>query len=54
MMQTDEVLVFKQQDSRDGHAKVCPHTSFVDPFAKDDAPERYSIDIRILCVYKKP
>ena len=54
MMQTDEVLVFKQQDSRDGHAKVCPHTSFVDPLAKDDAPERYSIDIRILCVYKKP
>jgi hypothetical protein len=53
MMQTDEVLIFKQQDSRDGFAKVCPHTSFVDPSADHDAPERHSIDIRMICVYKK-
>lgn len=52
-IKTDEVLIFKQQDSRDGLAKVCPHTSFVDPSAAHDAPERHSIDIRMFCVYRK-
>jgi len=52
-MQTDEVLVFKQQDSRDDVAKVCPHTSFIDPTSRADAPERRSIDVRVVCVYPK-
>lgn len=53
MMRTDEVLIFKQQDSRDDVAKVCPHTSFIDPSAEVDVPERHSIDIRMLCVYRE-
>ncbi len=52
-MRTDEVLVFKQQDSRDGVARVCPHTAFIDPTAPGDAPDRRSIDIRMLCVYPR-
>ena len=52
-MQPNEVLVFKQLDSRPGHALVCPHTSFQDPTAKADAPPRQSIDIRMVCVFPK-
>jgi len=52
-MQPDEVLVFKQLDSRPDKALVCPHTSFVDPSARQDARERESIDIRLMCVYPK-
>ena len=52
-MRTDEVLVFKQLDSRPGRPLVCPHTSFVDPTASADAPNRESIDIRFMCVYPK-
>lgn len=52
-MQTDEVLVFKQQDSRPGVARVCPHTAFVDPESPIDAAERRSIDIRMVCVFDK-
>lgn len=52
-MQPHEVLVFKQLDSRPGHALVCPHTSFQDPTAKADAPARQSIDIRMVCVFPK-
>jgi hypothetical protein len=52
-MQPDEVLVFKQMDSRPGRALVCPHTSFHDPTAKADARARESIDIRLVCVFPK-
>ncbi len=52
-MQQDEVLIFKQLDSREGKALVCPHTSFIDPTAADDARERESIDIRFMCVFPK-
>ena len=52
-MQTDEVLVFKQLDSRKDRSLVCPHTSFIDPTAKADAAERESIDIRFMCVFPK-
>jgi hypothetical protein len=52
-MQPHEVLVFKQLDSRPGHALVCPHTSFRDPTAKADARARESIDIRMVCVFPK-
>ena len=53
LMRPDEVLVFKQLDSRPGHAFVCPHTSFEDPTTAPDAPDRRSIDIRFLCVFPK-
>ena len=52
-MQTDEVLVFKQMDSRPDRALVCPHTSFSDPTSPQDARERESIDIRFVCVFPK-
>ena len=52
-MQTDEVLIFKQLDSRADKSLVCPHTSFVDPTAPVDAVARESIDIRIMCVYPR-
>ena len=52
-MQTDEVLVFKQQDSREGVARVCPHTSFVDPTSRQDAPDRHSIEVRVVCAFPK-
>jgi hypothetical protein len=53
-MRPDEVLIFKQLESRPGKAVVCPHASFVDPNSPPDAPERTSIDIRFLCVFPKP
>jgi len=53
-MRPDEVLIFKQLESRPGRAVVCPHASFVDPNSPPDAPERTSIDIRFLCVFPKP
>ena len=52
-MQLNEVLVFKQMDSRSGRAMVCPHTSFHDPTAKSDSRARESIDIRMVCVFPK-
>ncbi|NKB99232.1 MAG: hypothetical protein GKR90_12165 [Pseudomonadales bacterium] len=52
-MQVDEVLVFKQMDTRKDKALVCPHTSFFDPTAASDACERESIDIRMVCVFPK-
>lgn len=52
-MQTDEVLILKQLDSRAGKSQVCPHTSFVDPTAPTDARARQSIDVRFLCIFPK-
>ncbi len=52
-MQTNEILVFKQQDSRSELAQVCPHTSFVDPTAAPDAVERQSVEVRVICVFPK-
>jgi hypothetical protein len=52
-MEVDEVLIFKQLDSRAGRAIVCPHTSFRDPTAAPDARDRESIDIRMVCVFPK-
>ena len=52
-MEVDEVLIFKQLDSRAGRAIVCPHTSFRDPTALPDARDRESIDIRMVCVFPK-
>ena len=52
-MRPDEVLVFKQLDTRANLALVCPHTSFIDPDAPPDAKPRRSIDIRFMCVFPK-
>ena len=50
-MQTDELLLLKQQGTRDGLSKVCPHTSFDDPTSVPDAPPRRSIEVRMMAVF---
>lgn len=53
-LRPDEVLIFKQHDTRFPGPQVCPHTSFVDPTSPEGAPERQSIEVRMICLYKKP
>ncbi|KAH8161754.1 hypothetical protein CIB48_g6493 [Xylaria polymorpha] len=44
-----EVLLIKCFDSKtDGRARRIPHTAFVDPSSKSDAPSRESIEVRCL------
>lgn len=44
-----EVLLIKCFDSKtDGRARRIPHTAFVDPSSKHDAPPRESIEVRCL------
>ncbi|NNL85074.1 MAG: hypothetical protein HKP27_05450, partial [Myxococcales bacterium] len=52
-MQTDEAIVFKQFDGREGQAFACPHTSFDDPTAPVEAIGRRSIEVRALAVFSK-
>ncbi len=49
-MQTDEVLVIKQLETRPDRAVSCPHTSF-DIEAPEDAPGRRSIEVRMMCAF---
>jgi hypothetical protein len=45
----EEVLFIKCFDSKeDGRARAIPHTAFVDPTSKSDAPQRQSIELRCL------
>lgn len=45
----EEVLLIKCFDSKvDGRARRVPHTAFVDPTSKPDAPSRESIEVRCL------
>lgn len=50
-MTQDEVLLIKQLDTRPGHARVSPHTSFIDPNSPADALPRRSIEVRMLAVF---
>lgn len=50
-MQTNEVAIFKQLDSRPSRALVCPHTSFVDPDSPADARPRRSFELRLVCAF---
>ncbi len=50
-MQTDELLLLKQQETRFGLSKVCPHTSFDDPTSSPEAPPRRSIEVRMIAVF---
>ncbi len=52
-MQTDELVVLKQLDTRTQTASQCPHTSFHDPTARADAPRRRSIEARLMCVFPR-
>ena len=50
-MQTNEVAIFKQLDSRPDHARTCPHTSFADPDSPPDALPRRSLELRLMCAF---
>ena len=50
-MQTDEVAIFKQLDTRRERAQACPHTSFEDPESPPDALPRRSIELRLMCAF---
>ncbi len=52
-MQTDEIMVFKQMETRAGRASSSPHTSFDDPTAPPDARPRRSIETRTMCAFAK-
>ena len=52
-MTPDEVIITKQMDQRPGRAVYCPHTSFENPLAGEDAPPRRSIETRIVAVFSK-
>ncbi len=52
-MQTDELVVLKQLDTRTQTASQCPHTSFHDPTARADASPRRSIEARLMCVFPR-
>ncbi len=49
-MQTHEMMVIKQLDTRRDRARGCPHTSF-DIEAPADAPGRRSIEVRMACAF---
>ena len=51
-MATDELLLFKQLDSR-RPGGACPHTSFDDPSSPADAPPRRSIETRLMAVFDR-
>lgn len=44
---TDEAYVFVCYNSRSNRARFTPHTGFVDPTTRDDAPPRRSVESRI-------
>ena len=49
-MQLDEMLVFKQLETRADRSRFVFHTSFDDPNSPPDAPGRRSIELRFLCL----
>lgn len=49
-MRPDEMLLFRQYDSRTGLSGVCPHTSFDDPATPPDTPPRRSVEVRMLAL----
>lgn len=49
-MTEEEMLVFKQLDTRPGKALACPHTSF-EIEAPPGTPARRSIEVRMLCAF---
>ena len=50
-MTTEEVVVLKQMDQRPGNVVYCPHTSFDNSMAAENAPPRRSIETRVLAVF---
>ena len=54
-MSEDEVLIFKQYDTRQEalNMRTVFHAAAVDPDTPDDAPMRYTIEVRMQAVYDK-
>ena len=52
LMETSEVLVFKQLDSRLGRSAYCPHTSFDVAGAAQGSPPRRSVETRLLAIFE--
>ncbi len=52
-MQTSDLIVFKQLDSRFERTSMCPHTSFDDSTSPADALRRRSIEVRLMCVFAR-
>ena len=52
LMETTEILIVKQLDSRPGRAVYCPHTSFDMPGAAPDSLPRRSFETRLLAVFE--
>jgi hypothetical protein len=50
-MQPDEVVVFKQWDTRKGEVMCVPHSAFVDPSSQPGARPRTSIEIRFIAFF---
>lgn len=50
-MQTHELMLFKQLETRRGAGLPSPHTSFDDLTAPDDALGRRSIETRVMCAF---
>jgi len=53
-LQIDEVIAFRTYDSRceqEGRAFWTPHSAFVDPNVAADAPQRESLEMRVLCLF---
>ena len=52
-MTPEEVMLVKCYDSKkDGRARRCPHSAFVDPKTKDDPKPRESIEVRCLVFWE--
>jgi hypothetical protein len=52
LMETSEVLVSKQLDSRLGRSACCPHTSFDVVGAAQGSPPRRSVETRLLAIFE--
>ena len=56
-MQPDEVVVFRTYDTdlvRAEETWFTPHSAFRDPEVEEGKPSRFSIELRILCLYTAP
>jgi hypothetical protein len=52
-MEPDELLIFKQYDSRLSGPSGCPHVAFLDPLRQAVAAERRSLEVRLFTVHDR-
>ena len=54
-MTSDEALLFRQYDTRREHPgrRATYHMAFEDPTTRDDAPDRVSVEARVLAVFRE-